>query len=400
MTTASPTPRRRTLMSGLTRLLFALAIGVPSIAWGQIQQTPVFISGQEGYHTFRIPAIISTGRGTTLAFCEARKDAGGDSGNIDLVLKRSVDSGETWSEIVVVWDDGANTCGNPCPVVDETTGRIWLLLTWNRGEDHGRDLHAGKATGTRRVFKTYSDDEGRTWAEPVEITSSTKDASWWWYATGPGVGIQLKAGPHKGRLVVPCDHTAPGYYFGSHTIYSDDHGATWERSGVIEPGCNECQVVELSDGRLMMNMRSQESSAAGQGPKTRTGYRRIAFSSDGGETWGAPGYDATLGDPVCQAPLIRFGKGGLEGGGPLLFANPSPEISAKRGKRVNMTVRMSTDDGKTWPVARSVHEGPSAYSGLTTLPNGQVGLFYERGKKSSYETIVLARFGLEWLKGE
>ncbi|MHC4994068.1 MAG: sialidase family protein [Planctomycetota bacterium] len=369
-------------------------MAAPSLAAG-FEQQALFTSGQEGYHTFRIPSIITTPKGTTLAFCEGRKDAGGDSGNIDLVLKRSTDSGKTWSPLQIVWDDADNTCGNPCPVVDESTGRIHLLLTWNRGDDHGRDLHAGQAKDTRRVFKTYSDDEGLTWADPVEITASTKDPSWWWYATGPGVGIQLKTGPHKGRLVVPCDHTAPGYYYGSHTIYSDDHGETWQMSEPIQPGCNECQVVQLRDGRLMMNMRSQVSSSIG--PKTRTGYRLISFSSDGGHSWTPPTSETELVDPVCQASLIRLGDDPTK---PLLFSNPNSPLDPKRGKRINMTVRLSDDDGRTWPHAKVIHEGPSAYSCMTTLPDGSVGLFYEGGPESTYQNIYLARFSAGWVRGE
>ncbi|MEW4528011.1 sialidase family protein [Maioricimonas sp. JC845] len=351
----------------------------------------IWKSGEDGYHTYRIPALITTPGGTVLAFCEGRKAGRGDSGNIDLLMKRSTDNGRTWSDSVVVWDDGDNTCGNPCPVIDASTGRIHLLLTWNRGEDDGRELHEGTGEDTRRVFYCWSDDEGSSWTDPVEITQSVKPDGWAWYATGPGVGIQLTRGPHKGRLVVPCDYTTlEGPVHGSHAIYSDDGGKTWQLSETISPTCNECQVAELSDGRLLMSIRTQ---GARNTPRPYTGYRSIAYSNDGGATWTDPVADDELGDPVCQASLIRYDDRRL------LFANPSPPISPKSGPRNRMTVRVSDDDGQSWPESRLIHEGPAAYSCLTRLPDDRVGLLYEAGKKNAYETITLATFALDWIAG-
>ena len=126
-------------------------------------ETALFVSGADGYHTYRIPSLIVTKAGTVLAFCEGRKQSLADSGDIDLLVKRSEDGGATWSGQQVVWDDGPNTCGNPCPVIDERNGRIVLLLTWNRGDDRGHDLHRGAGKDTRRVFVLTSDDDGRTW---------------------------------------------------------------------------------------------------------------------------------------------------------------------------------------------------------------------------------------------
>ncbi|MBN2311811.1 MAG: exo-alpha-sialidase, partial [Candidatus Hydrogenedentes bacterium] len=172
------------------------------------EQAPLFVAGQDGYHTYRIPAILVSKKGTILAFCEGRKNSGADHGDIDLVLKRSFDNGATWGPMQKVWDDGENTIGNPCPVVDQSTGTIWLPFCWNND----------------RVFVTRSDDDGATWAEPVEITDSVKPDSWGWYATGPVHGIQLASG----RLLIPCDHRVKGVEINtSHVIYSDDHGATW-----------------------------------------------------------------------------------------------------------------------------------------------------------------------------
>ena len=349
----------------------------------EISRVDVFVSGKDGYHTYRIPSIISTTSGSVLAFCEGRKNSRGDSGDIDLLMKRSQDGGESWSDATVIWDDGTNTCGNPCPVIDQSTGHIHLLLTWNLGTDHGKSLHDGTSEGTRRVFYCRSEDDGRNWTTPVEITDDTKDQSWWWYATGPGIGIQVDHGEHKGRLVVPCNHTAAEYFFGAHVIYSDDAGKTWHRSEVIKPTCNESQVVQLKDGRLMMNMRSQDNADAG---RLRNGYRSISVSDDGGVTWSEPYFDPNLGDPVCQASIVRYDKMRL------LFSNPNPPVSAKRGKRVRMTLRMSMDDAETWPRELLIDEGTSAYSCLTRLPNGGIGCLYETDRG-----IVLATVPRRWM---
>ena len=206
-------------------ILAAWLVGVGTLVAGERVGDPLFSAHKDGYHTYRIPALAVTTKGTVLAFCEGRKGGGGDSGDIDLLVKRSLDQGQTWGDQHVIWDDGTNTCGNPCVVVDRETGTIWLLTTWNRGDDHEGEIIARKSHDTRRVFVTSSTDDGHSWAVPREITTDVKLTNWTWYATGPGGGIQLERGEHKGRLVIPCDHIEAGTkrYF-SHVIYSDDHG--------------------------------------------------------------------------------------------------------------------------------------------------------------------------------
>ena len=343
----------------------------------------VFTSGTEGYHTFRIPAIIATPKGTLLAFCEGRKDGRSDTGDIDLVLKRSTDGGKTWGRLQVVWNDGQNTCGNPCPVVDESTGRIWLPMTWNHGKDPQRKIEAKTSTDTRRVYITYSDDDGKTWAKPKEITAAAKKPEWTWYATGPGNAIQIRHGKYKGRLVVPCDHNllVKGKSVKrSHCLYSDDHGKTWKLSRPLGDGTNECAVVELTDGRLLLNMRSYQG-------KNR---RAISHSSDGGATWSPVKLDEALIEPVCQGNILRYTWPGKGGKSRILFANPASK------KRERMTVRLSYDEGKTWPVSRLVYAGSAAYSNLVALPKGQFGLLYER---DGYRRITFGVFTLEELTG-
>jgi sialidase-1 len=370
-----------------------LASALSSVPAADLEQYAVFEAGKDGYHTYRIPSVIVSPKGTLLAFCEGRKKGRGDAGNIDLVLKRSFDGGRTWRAPQLVWDDADNTCGNPCPVVDQSTGTIWLLLTHNLGTDKEAQIVDGTSKGSRTVWISKSTDDGATWARPVEITRDVKRADWTWYATGPGVGIQLRQGRLAGRLIVPCDNKMAGSKARqSHVTYSDDHGATWKLGGVVGPNCNESQAVELTGGGLMLNMRSYEAN-----------HRRlVATSKDGGLTFTSPKEDAALIEPVCQASILRYveklkgagDQGSGDGKSYLLFSNPA---STKREK---LTVRASEDDGQTWPIHRVLHAGPAGYSCLTALPDGTLGCLYERGEKSPYETITFARFPFRWLAAD
>lgn len=372
---------------GRTFLFFLFV--APTLLAGELRQQDIFVRGQDGYHTYRIPALIVTKKKTLLAFCEGRKNGRGDSGDIDLLLKRSTDGGRTWSKAQMIWDDGANTCGNPCPVVDEKTGAIWLLLTHNLGEDHESEIKLRTAKGTRTVWISQSIDDGKKWSPPREITSSAKKPEWNWYATGPGVGIQIQHGERKGRLVIPCDYTSVdsptgSNLFGSHIIFSDDHGKSWAIGGTVEPKMNECQVVEMADdkGGLLLSMRNH--------PKGTN--RAQAFSHDGGAMWSEPEHSEELPDPTCQASILRYNFPKKKERGRILFSNPASS------RRQNMTVRLSYDDGKTWPVVKVLHEKDAAYSCLAKLPNKEIGCLYERGETNAYEKITFARFPLAWLE--
>lgn len=328
--------------------------------------TELYLAGQDGYDSFRVPSLVVTRKGTVLAFCEGRKSSRSDTGDIDLVLKRSTDGGRTWGPLAVVVDDGPNTMGNPCPVVDRETGTIWLPITRNLGDDSQAQIVEKTAKGTREVWILKSDDDGVTWSQPVEITGSVKRLDWTWYATGPGCGIQLRSR----RLLIPCDHYVAGTKMRrSHVIYSDDHGANWKIGGVVGDNTNECQAAELRNGTVLINMRSYH------GKKRRA----VATSPDGGLTWSEIRLDETLIEPVCQAALIATREGRL------VFSNPASE------KRERMTVRMSRDEGRTWKTLRVLHEGPAAYSALAALADGTIACLYERGESSPYERITLAR---------
>ena len=357
--------------------LLALYISFPALAQ---EAVPVFTAGENGYACYRIPAIVTTLKGTLLAFAEARRKNCGDSGDIDLVMKRSADGGKTWSEMQVVWDDGGNTCGNPAPVIDRRTGNVILLSTWNLGEDHEPQIIAGTSKNTRRIFVLRSADEGKSWSKAREITSDVKLPNWTWYATGPCNGIQMQSRPFRGRLVIPCDHIEAGTkkYF-SHTIFSDDGGQTWQLGGTTPTDqVNECTVAELPGGTLMLNMRNY----------TSVRVRQVATSRDGGKSWSALRGDTTLIEPVCQGSLIWYNEKGRK---PFLaFSNPASQQS-----RIRMTVRISYDQGQTWPLKTLVHEGPSAYSNLAILPNGNLACYYEGGEKSAYERILFKELSFE-----
>lgn len=349
----------------------------------EVFRTNVFVSGQEGYSMFRIPSVVVTPQGTVLAFCEGRKTSAADNGDIDLLLKRSHDQGRTWGPLELVHEEGGTanvTIGNPCPVVDATTGTIWLTLC--------RD--------NKHVLVTSSQDDGQKWSPPKDISSSVTRTEWGWIATGPGVGIQLQRGQKPGRLVIPCDHSRVidgQRVMVSHVFYSDDSGQTWQLGGSLDQHTDECQVVELANGSLMLNMRNYWGTNGGR--PNRGSKRAIATSVDAGETWSELSFDDTLVEPICQASLLTYQKADTSSNNYkyLLFSNP-----ASSSTRHRLTVRLSKNEGQTWPWARRLHAGPAAYSCLTVLADDTIGCFYEAGTNSPYESLVFARFDLDWLQ--
>ena len=365
---------------------------IPLLPSAQLVSQTLFTSGDGSYHTYRIPALLVTRAGTALAFVEGRRNSRSDHGDIDVLLRRSPDGGRTWSPTQVVADMGADTIGNPCAVEDRDTGTIWLLLTWNLADDHEDHIVRGESRDTRRVFVTASEDEGATWSAPRQITADVKAADMRWYGTGPGVGIQLRRGPHAGRLVIPGDHSyaQPGgtldgieAAFGGHVFYSDDHGATWQLGGTIRPDMGEPQVAELVDppGGILANLRAF----------TGRNRRNQATSANGGGRFTAPHDQRTLIEPVCQASILRYSWPDEPGGDLILFSNPAST------RREDLVVRASLDGGATWPVARTLHRGPAAYSCLARWPDGRVACLLEAGDETPYERVVLVTFPLSAL---
>ncbi len=382
-------------------------------ARGQSQESlfetlTLFRAGENGYFCYRNSSLIVSPKGTVLVLAEARKRSCRDWDDIDVVLRRSFDYGKTWTDVQVIVDEGPHTMGNTCPVVDRETGTIWLPFCKNN----------------RSVFVMKSTDEGATWSEPVDITGSARDPAWGYVGTGPGHGIQLKSGrllipswaditpalipwagqigPESQKLLDLIFHISLPLIWSSHwrgqsvqlsyVTFSDDHGATWKRGEPLtENASDECEVVETMDGSLYMNMRSRQ----------RTFRRAYARSPDGGQTWSEVRNDATLPEPSCQGSLVRFTDQESFRKNRVLLAHPS-----KTDARSHMTVRVSYDECRTWPVSRVVTAGPGGYSDLAVAPDMTVLLSYNvpprRFGKAKVDwgtdtRIDLARFNLEWL---
>jgi len=332
-------------------------------------------------HLYRIPALTVTRKGTLLAFAEARRHDASDHGNIDTVVRRSEDAGKTWGPELVVADDGDNTMGNPCPVVDQDTGRIWLHLSWNGHKPPEGGYKPGFGKDSRRAFVTYSDDDGKTWTTPKEITQQVKKANWSWYATGPGGGIQLTRGKHKGRLIIPATHDAHSPKTGrtqhSFIVYSDDHGKTWNIGGPTKAGHNESMAVELENGNVMLNSRLHG------GATSQENHRGVSISGDGGKTFRHHYFDETLIEPRCQGSIrrVRWATDGKPG--VIAFSNPAYPW------RTHVMVRYSYDDGKTWPAGRMIYPHTSAYSDLAVLPDGRVAVMLEKDWWGSLGLAIL-----------
>lgn len=345
-------------------------------ASAELDSRLLFDSGKEGYARYRIPCLIVTQKGTTLAICEGRKDGGGLAGNIDIVVKRSTDSGRIWQPLEKIADDDGHTLGNPCAVVDQPSGTIWLALTRSHGQDTEPEIVAGLSRETTRVLLTTSSDDGRTWAPLRDITSACKKDDWTWYGTGPGIGIQLTSG----RLLIPCYHAEhDSKIYRSHAIYSDDHGKTWRRGEAVGRFCGECQAVQRRDGSLLLSSRTNK------GPLLRT----QSTSIDEGKTWAKAIYNEALFDPHCQASLYPVPT--ADGDAPLwLYTHPAGPT------RHNLTVRLSRDEGRTWPVARLLRAGDSQYSCMALLPDGAIGCLYDCWVDGNYR-LFFVRFTIDWL---
>ena len=374
----------------LLTVAWTIFAGTGLRAQGLFEQTELFVGGQDNYNTYRIPSLICTKSGTVLAFTEGRKEVGQDGGPTDIVLKRSLGNAGKWTpefldpkkggrsrSTIMMWlplqvvfhSSNGDAWMNPVPVVDQSDGTVYMVA--NLYKQPYKD-------GDAPIFLIKSTDEGATWSSPVEITQGTGI-----HEIGPGAGIQLQSG----RLVFQV-------YDG--TIYSDDHGKTWKNGGKAPGEWNETQVVQLVDGSLLFSRRNNPN-------------RVFMFSKDEGATWTQPAPQSEIPDPDCQGSMIRYTR--QDQGytkNRLLFANPvSGAIAAgsvesdPRG-RFNVTVRMSYDEGKTWPIEKRILTGPGAYSSMAVFPDGSVGILLETG--TAFGTFddysakeVFARFTVDWL---
>jgi sialidase-1 len=364
--------------------------------------TDLFAAGHEGYATCRIPGIVVTKTGAVLAYCEARKSGTGDWAQIDVMMRRSADGGRTWEAPRRIASTPAGAKHNPAPIALKLkeTGR-----TTNNpvaiADPVGGTIHFLYCENYARCYYLRSDDDGRTFTRPAEITAAFDEFrpqyDWKVIATGPGHGIRTKAG----RLVVPI-WMSPGTSGNGHhpscvaTIYSDDDGKTWHGGQIVAsdssqaPNPNETCIAQLDDGWVMLNVRNES-------PRNR---RLVTTSANGSSDWSTPAFDETLFDPICFASLLA-----IPGKNQLLFSNP--DSSAAGGNttwkaRKNLTIRLSRDGGKTWPLSKVLEPGIAGYSDLACSPDGSIiYCLYERagvkGDTFHVQFLSLGRFSITWL---
>lgn len=295
------------------------------------QSVDLFVRGGNGIFLYRIPALAVTTKGTILALCDARIEKGDDlPNNIDLVLRRSFDMGETWTPSKKIANfPGREGAGDASLLVDCETGTIWVFYAYGPEGIGSRESQPGLDGPTLKLHLIHSDDEGTTWSKATDLNPMVKDPAWKAVWPSPGSGFQARSG----RLYFPLTQVSDAMY--TRFIYSDDHGVSWKITVPSGRNTNESMCVELDDGTLMANMR---------GNKNR-----------------------------------------------LLFSNPAST------KRENMTVRLSYDEGKTWPVSKTIYPGLAGYSSLALLPDGSIGMFYEHGAQHDTDQLTFVRFTMEWL---
>ena len=399
--------------------LIATLIAIGFLAGcGAVEETPsppffekidLFEAGTDGYAHYRVPAAAVSAQGTVLVFAEARKNARGDWGTQDIVMRRSEDGGRTWEAPRLIArvegeiqqnpaalaqglaEIGEVTYNNIVPIADKVSGTLHFLF----------------CVEYARAYYIRSDDDARTFSEPIDITAVFEkfrdEYDWKVIATGPGHGIRLSGG----RLLVPV-WLSDGSGGHAHrpsivsVIYSDDDGKSWERGDIAArhpelKNPSETLAIELADGRTMLNIRNES-------PEHR---RAVSYSADGASGWSAPRFHPELIEPICMASLVRLSTEAEHGRSRILFANPDsdeprdPENPEGNFKRQNVTVRLSYDEGETWPVSRPIEPGVSGYSDLAVGADGTIYLIYERGTPTDsgahVKNLTVARFNLAWL---
>ena len=360
------------------------------------QEVTVFKSGDDGYASYRIPAIVKGKSGDLIAFSEGRVHHAGDFGDVDIVYKISKDGGKTWGSLQVAVDYDKLQAGNPAPVVDlldpaYPKGRVFLF--YNTGNDHEGDVRKGK--GLREVWYIVSNDAGQSWSQPVNITTQVHrpkqpqtnplynfKEDWRTYANTPGHGFQFVSGPNKGRIYIAGNHNAgdplpSNKDWNAHAYYSDDHGKTFQLSEKVPfASTNESLAAQIGENSVYMSSRNQSYT-----PKARV----ISISHDGGQTWVSSAPDTNLPDPINQASVLSWKKGKN-----FILAHSN---AADENKRDNLTLRLSKDQGKTWYFNKVVAKSPegykggayAAYSDIVLLKKNSIGVLYE---KDGYKEIV------------
>lgn len=344
-----------------------------------LTHTDVFVSGKDGYHTYRIPAIEAAPDGSLVAFAEARKYNAGDPGfgkqDIDLALKRSTNNGASWSSMIILEDPGELwSAANAATVVDRTNGRLWVFYLRSRPGCSSDTSRPG--TDDMQTLARWSEDNGRTWSSPIDLTSIARDLNdktWRASVPGPGGAIQTR----KERIVVPMWKTP----FANFALYSDDHGHTWHRSQLVpnKRGGDENQIVELANGSILMDIRQNS------GPN-----RWLSESADGGQTWTEPRAGLLVTPVMCAIERFALGTAGGDHNRILWTGPRGPE-------RQRLVVRASADEGLSFVNERLISDSYAAYSDLTILKDKTVGVLWERGVEQGYQFITFTRFNREWI---
>lgn len=329
-----------------------------------INKSIVYESGKHGYAGYRIPSIVKAADDSLFSFCEGRRNDLGDSGYIDIIVKKSLDNGLSWSKHKRVVGDGKNTFGNCCCVVDKDTTIIHMVCNFNYACDDETMIINGEAS--RKAYYLCSDDNGDTWSKPRDITTQVSNDDWGWLAFGPCHGIQT----NSGRIVFPSNHTnekkADKREYYSHAVFSDDGCISFKYGTDVAKNTNECAIARLKNDTLYINMRSYE----------KDNRRRRAYSMDEGQTWVDYEKDNVLIDPVCQGSVLNIDSKGI-----VAVCNNASK------SRENLTLRLSKDDGKSWYEDIVIHDGPSAYSDLVFLDDKKIGCLYEYGDEHCYQYI-------------
>ncbi len=342
-------------------------------------------AGDNNVKVYRIPGLAVSAQGTLLAVYDIRHTGGGDlPADIDVGLSRSLDGGHTWQPMQTIMDMGApqpkNGIGDPAILVDRQTGRIWVAALWSKGNNGFHGSGPGLTPDeTGQLVLTYSDNDGRSWSTPASITPQVKDPKWMLLFQGPGNGISMR----NGTLVFPAQFRDAKGMPHSTILYSADHGKTWKVGTGAKANTTEAAVVELQDGSLMLNMRDN-----------RGGTRSIAVTKDLGKTWTEhPTSRKALPEPVCMASLVRWDTV-LNGARQSWLAFSNPNVA--KAPRRNLTVKLSPDDGATWPTERQVllDEGNSAgYSCLAPLNDHVIGILYEGSRAHlTFQLLDIADF--------
>lgn len=373
------------------------------------EKVTLFTAGVDGYYTYRIPGMIVTPGGAILAYIEARRDKQyGDWGQIDIFMRRSTDGGKTWDKqrkIAHLGDpvalyDGAPNRNDPQQTVKQTVNNCVAFADHMTGQ-----VHMLYCVDYHNCFYMVSDDDGLTFSKPVEITACMEpwknEVDWKLIAPGPTHGIQLRSG----RLITPIWLSPSGEEGHEHlpntlsTIYSDDHGKTWQAGEIVVPiewgwNLNETAITQLSDGRVMLNIRSQRLE----------NRRLVSISEDGISGWSEPIFDDVLVEPVCMASMINMTPHQTDAPNHILFANPTGLRRRKPDDpncpwciRENLAVRLSMDDAQTWRYARLLQSGHSSYSDLAVLDDQTVLCLYEMEDEQPLHQVLIARFNLAWL---